>query len=151
MGRAIHFNEEQLQTIKKLYTEQGYSQEKIAKIFNVSRNKIATTLKELNISKQGGKIYIPEEHKDKVIENYIIKGMGLQASGREFGYSQRIVETILSQRGVKKRNYIEAKQKLRKYTVNDNYFKQQNENMAYIFIKQQYFLQETLISYGFLE
>ena len=32
MGRAIHFNEEQLQTIKKLYTEQGYSQEKIAKI-----------------------------------------------------------------------------------------------------------------------
>ena len=75
MGRAIHFNEEQLQTIKKLYTEQGYSQEKIAKIFNVSRNKIATTLKELNISKQGGKIYIPEEHKDKVIENYIIKGM----------------------------------------------------------------------------
>ena len=132
MGRAIHFNEEQLQTIKKLYTEQGYSQEKIAKIFNVSKNKIATTLKELNISKQGGKIYIPEEHKDKVVENYIIKGMGLQASGREFGYSQRIVETILCQRGVKKRNYIEAKQKSRKYTVNDNYFKYQNENMAYI-------------------
>ena len=127
MGRTTHFEQEQLNRIVELYTKCNYSQEKIAKMYGVSSNKIASILKKLGISN-----YIPEENKDKVVENYVVKKMGLQAAGREFGYSQRVVETILKQRGVHKRTYVESKQTLRKYSVNDDFFKHQSHDMAYI-------------------
>lgn len=76
--------------------------------------------------------YIEEDIKKKVLINYLEKQMSLINSGKEFQLSQRQVENILKEFGVKKRTYTEAKQLGRKYPCNDSYFKVQNHNMAYI-------------------
>lgn len=73
-----------------------------------------------------------EEIGRKAIYNYLELHQGLQTAGKEFGISQYIMEKILKKYGVKKRTFTEAKQIGRKYTCDDNYFKRQNENMAYI-------------------
>ena len=75
---------------------------------------------------------ISEEIKLKVIFNYLEKKMSLINSGKEFGLTQRNVEAILKEYNVKKRTYTEAKQLSRKYPCNDDYFKVQSHNMAYI-------------------
>lgn len=75
---------------------------------------------------------ISEQIKLKVISNYLEKQMSLINSGKEFGLTQRNVEEILKEYNVKKRTYTEAKQLGRKYPCNDDYFKIQSHNMAYI-------------------
>ena len=75
---------------------------------------------------------IPEDIKIQVVKNYLEKHLSLINSGKEFGLSQRAVESILKEYGVRKRTYTEAKQLARKYPCTDNYFKFQNHNMAYI-------------------
>lgn len=132
MSRAIKFSKEDLDKIRTLYTKEGKSQKEIGKIFGVSASPISRVLKEMNISKNNAKIFVPEEIKDIVVDNYVNKKMSLKMAGKDFGYSQKVVETILYQRGVHKRTYVEAKQISRKYQVNDNFFKYQNENMAYL-------------------
>lgn len=67
-----------------------------------------------------------------VIYNYLELKQGLQTAGKEYGLSQYMVEKILKKYGIKKRTYTEAKQAGRKYTCNDDYFKIQSPNMAYI-------------------
>lgn len=76
--------------------------------------------------------HITDSIMDEVIYNYVNCHKGLIASGQKFGLSQRDVENILTLRGVQKRTLLEAKQSLRKYTVNDNFFKYQNADMAYL-------------------
>lgn len=73
-----------------------------------------------------------EEEEKKAIYNYLELHQGLQTAGAEFGISQYMMEKILKKYGIKKRTYTEAKQIGRKYSCNDNYFKNQNSNMAYI-------------------
>lgn len=73
-----------------------------------------------------------EEIEKKAIYNYVKLHKGLQSAGREFGISQFMMEKILKKYGVKKRTYTEAKQIGRKYSCNDDFFKDQNSNMAYI-------------------
>lgn len=75
---------------------------------------------------------ISEEVEKKVIYNYLNLRQGLQAAGRDFNLSQYMVEKILKKYNVKKRTYVEAKQEKRKYSCNDDYFKTQSSNMAYI-------------------
>lgn len=43
-----------------------------------------------------------------------------------------MVKTILQENGIYIRNYIESKDNSRKYSIDDNYFKTQSHNMAYI-------------------
>lgn len=74
----------------------------------------------------------PEEIERKAIYNYVELHKGLTSAGKEFGISQFMMEKILKKYGVKKRTYTEAKQIGRKYKCNDDFFKEQNANMAYI-------------------
>lgn len=73
-----------------------------------------------------------EEIEKKAIYNYLELHQGLQTAGKEFGISQFMMEKILKKYGIKKRSYTEAKQIVRKYPCNDDYFKNQNSDMAYI-------------------
>lgn len=73
-----------------------------------------------------------EEIKKQAIYNYVELHQGLQTAGREFGISQFVMGRILKEYGIKKRTYTEAKQIGRKYTCDDNFFKNQNSKMAYI-------------------
>lgn len=74
---------------------------------------------------------ISQEIAQQVIERYN-NGLGLATAGKPWGYSQRVVETLLKINNIKKRNYVESKQISRLYSVNDNFFKEQNSEMAYI-------------------
>lgn len=74
----------------------------------------------------------PKEIEEKAIYNYVVNKQGLQSAGREFGISQFMMEQILKKYGIPKRTYTEAKQSARKYPCNDNFFKTQSHNMAYV-------------------
>lgn len=80
----------------------------------------------------GGTIETSPEIEKIVIYNYLELKQGLQTAGKEYGLSQYMVEKILKKYGIKKRTYTEAKQAGRKYSCNDDYFKTQSPNMAYI-------------------
>lgn len=58
--------------------------------------------------------------------------MSASKAGLEFNISQGKTQKILQERGVTLRTYVESKDLLRKYSVNDNFFKEQNSNMAYL-------------------
>ena len=73
-----------------------------------------------------------EENIQKAIYNYVVLKQGLQTSGKPYGISQKCLETILINRGIHKRSYTEAKQITRLYTLDDNYFKTQTHNMAWL-------------------
>lgn len=73
-----------------------------------------------------------EEIEKQAIFNYIEKKQGLATAGKEFGISQYMMEKILKKYGIPKRTYTEAKQEGRKYPCNDDFFKIQSPDMAYI-------------------
>ena len=133
--RRIEFTVEEIEDIQKRY-ENGESQDSIGQKYNVSRNVIRRIFKNNQISTRtiqeaNGKI-VPEEIAEKVIYNYCVLKKGLVPSGAPYGLSQFMVEKILKEHGIHKRTYTEAKDGLRKYSVNDDYFKTQSHNMAYI-------------------
>ena len=81
------------------------------------------------------KCEVSEEIQNKIITNYL-NGMGLIASGKEFGVGYYKVRKILAENnihirdkheGIQVRNVAE-----RKYHFNENYFKNMNSNVAYI-------------------
>jgi len=75
---------------------------------------------------------LSKEQKEIILDNYVNKKQGLQTAGKEFGASQFAVERLLKEYKIKKRSYTEAKQALRKYFVNDDFFKTQSPDMAYL-------------------
>lgn len=77
-------------------------------------------------------IILTEEQKDQIIYNYTVLKQGLATAGKQFHYSQYMVEKLLKERGIQKRTYVESKQVLRKYHVDDDFFKHQSPDMAYI-------------------
>lgn len=136
MGRPkIVLPKEQVQTLIIKY-QQGISQSKLEKEFGISRSVISRILRENNVKvrdvKEANTTKIPDNVQDQIVYNYTILGQGLQTAGKSFGYSQKTVETLLKNRGVKLRTYIEAKDVQRKYHVDDNFFKRQSSDMAYI-------------------
>ena len=137
MGRPykIVFSEEETQEIIQKY-QNGIAKNALAKEKNVSVSVINRILVENDIDIRGiaeanGK-EIPIEHEHIVISNYLDKKQGLSSAGKEFGYSQKVVETILKRNGIKKRSYEESKQQQRRYQCNDEFFKTPSSNMAYI-------------------
>lgn len=135
MGRARIFTNEEKEKILKDYSE-GKSLAELMREYHCGREVLIRFLDENGIQRRNTHnrniALIPEENKQKVIDNYLFKKQGLQTAGKEFGYNQGMVESILKEAGIKKRTYTESKQEGRKYSCNDNFFKEQNSNMAYV-------------------
>ena len=81
------------------------------------------------------KYEVPENIQLKIIENYN-NGMGLIASGKEFGIGYYKVRKILDAHNIHHRNKTEGIQArnvaIRKYHFNEDYFKILNSNVAYV-------------------
>lgn len=141
MGRRINFSQEQIDNIVQLF-KNNTPIKTIARKMGVTYKPIQRVLEEqglytrknYNASDIKRTYYknLTEEQKQIIIDNYVLKKLSLTKSGAEFNCSQDTVEKVLKEAGVKKRTYAEAKDIARKYNYNDNYFKNQNENMAYI-------------------
>lgn len=67
-----------------------------------------------------------------MVYNYTVLKRGVNAIGRELGVSGKTIQRHLKKMGVKIRNLQEAMGECRAHNVNDNYFKIQSHNMAYI-------------------
>lgn len=78
---------------------------------------------------------LPKKTVEEILDNYVNKGYGLIKSGREFGVGERVVRRILLENGIHIRSFGEAATvsniSRRIHGVNDNYFSQENSNMAY--------------------
>ena len=86
-------------------------------------------------SKKVEKIHVSKDIEDKIVENYL-NGKGLISSGKDFGIGPQKVRNILVSRNIKIRSYSESasiSNTLRKkYFCNLDYFKHENQKMAYI-------------------
>lgn len=86
--------------------------------------------------KDKNKVVISKETELKIIENYTIKQFGIKKSGEEFGISEYLVKKILIKNNIPIRtlhnSIIVNNKNRRKYFCNENYFKVQSNNMAYI-------------------
>lgn len=80
----------------------------------------------------GRRVELSQEQIDTIIYNYVILKKGLIPTGKIAGVSQKVVERVLKENGIHKRTYVEAKDTLRVYSVDDDYFKKQSHNMGYI-------------------
>ena len=134
MGR-INWKEEDIKNIIKRYKE-GTSQCQLAKDYNCSRNAIKTILDKNSIKTrdvhEANSRKIDESIIEQVVYNYTVLGQGASSAGKKWKISQDKVEKILKEQGVKLRTYAESKQIQRIYNIDDNFFKNQNEDMAYI-------------------
>lgn len=85
--------------------------------------------------KKAEKIHVSKDIEDKIVENYL-NGKGLISSGKDFGIGPQKVRNILVSRNIKIRSYSESasiSNSLRKkYFCNLDYFKNENQKMAYI-------------------
>lgn len=130
--KKIEFTEQQTHDIIHKYQYENLSQQQIANIYNVSKNVIRNLLLKNNVVMRNNTTIIPDDIKEQIIDRYVNQHLGLQTAGRPWGYSQKVVETLLKNAGIHKRTYTEAKQISRIYNINDDYFKTQSSNMAYI-------------------
>lgn len=114
--------------------EEGLSYNKLSLIFNESASSLQKKVKQYQEQKYKIKPQekIPEDIKEEVVYRYLYEKKGLIAAGAPWGLSQKRVETVLKEKGIHKRTYNEAKQNQRKYNVNDNFFKHQSAEMAYL-------------------
>ena len=80
----------------------------------------------------GKSISFTDEQKEFMVYNYTVLKRGVNAIGRDLGVAGLTIQRHLKKMGVKIRNPQEAQKECRAYNVNDNYFKIQSHNMAYI-------------------
>lgn len=80
----------------------------------------------------GKSLILTEEQKEFMVYQYTVLKKGVNSIGRELGISGLTVQRHLKKMGVVIRNLQDAIQESRAYEVNDNYFKRQSHNMAYI-------------------
>lgn len=144
MAKPTIWTEEQIEKIIDLY-QQGYSQSDIGKIYNkdstvikkvlVKNNIYIRNAKEAKEAKKNlpkNKVLLSESEKQNIIDRYVLEKESVYTIQKETGISQWYIEKTLKEAGVKRRTYVEAKQLGRKYTLNDDFFKVQSHNMAYI-------------------
>ena len=133
----INFSPEQEEYIVSQYVDFNRTKADIRREFGVSDSVIDRVLKAHNVTIRNSRPnpkndkQIPEEHRQAIIDAYL-SGKGLIAAGAPYGCGQKVVETILKRAGIHKRTYEESKQKQRMYSLNDNFFKTQSSDMAYI-------------------
>lgn len=113
------------------------------KKYHHSYETIIKVLKENNIHirkksealKGKERTFIDKETENKIVEEYL-SGKGLAAPGKKYNVTQFKVRKILEKRGIRIRSFSEStsiSNSLRKkYFCNINYFKDEDENMAYI-------------------
>lgn len=128
--------DDNFEEIREKYVKENKSLMSLAEEYHCNRQTVRKLLadhgiKIRNAKKQNSK-QVPQEIQDQVIYNYNVLRMGLIPSGKPFNLSQQAVKTILQKNGVYIRSYVESKDNLRKYQINDDYFKTQSHNMAYI-------------------
>jgi len=75
---------------------------------------------------------IEEKIEKQIVYDYTILKKSNVKLQKKYNLSQYMINKVLDKYLIKKRNYIEAKQVARKYPCDDNFFKKQNEDMAYI-------------------
>ena len=131
------YNKDDVEQIREDYLVKGLGMETIVKKMGKGSR---TSLRKImvdsgipirSIQQSNGRI-LSQEEEDGIIYNYTILGKGLTNSGLPYKVSQDLVKKTLQRNGIKIRSYQEAKDKLRIYAVNDDYFKTQTHNMAYI-------------------
>lgn len=128
MGRpGTILTEQEIRNLIEDYSN-GMLQKDVLKKYHIGRNKLNAILKSFNIEKRNK---ITQEQEQKVIYNYLTLKQGLISAGKEFHFSQKTVKQLLLKNGVMIRNYQESKQAARKYSVDDDFFKKQNSEMAY--------------------
>ena len=128
------------------YTVEKLNLTEVRKKHGIGQGRLDRILRENNIPKRTraedaiykrirGK-WSYEEVEKKVLDNYVNKQMGQLASGREFGLGQGNIEHILDSNNIKRRNFAEAASvsniHRRAFASNDDYFKTQSANMAWI-------------------
>lgn len=79
-----------------------------------------------------GKRLFTKEEIDGVIYRYQTLKMGREKAGEPFNLSERLVKRLLEENGIDIRHKDSAKNKKRKFNVDDDYFDTQSPNMAYI-------------------
>lgn len=146
MAEKTIWTDEEKQDIIKLYNL-GYSFPDIGKKYQKDRTVIKKVITEANIpirtaseTKQLKKKLSPlfsiekitDEDKEKILKQYVIEQKSIYQIQKELGFSQFIIEKVLKEFNVQKRTYVEAKQLSRKYSIDDNFFKTQSHDMAYI-------------------
>ena len=133
----IDFSKEQEDYIVTQYVDKNKTKADLKREFEVSDSVIDRILKAHGVTIRNSRPnpkndkQVSEEHRQAIIDAYL-SGKGLVSAGAPYGCSQKVVETILKRAGIKKRTYEEAKQIQRMYSLNDNFFKTQSSEMAYI-------------------
>ena len=131
----INWKEEDIKNIIKRYKE-GTSQCQLAKDYNCSRSAIKTILNKnlikIRDAHEANSKIIDESIIEQIVYNYTVLGQGTSSAGKKWKIGQDKVKKILKEQGVKLRTYVESKQIQRIYRIDDNFFKNQNEDMAYI-------------------
>lgn len=135
--RRFEFTQEEEELIYSMYYKNNIGQEAIAKKFGCSRTAIRNlfirkgwkirTVKEANT-----KYCLTEEVINNITNDYVINKIGVYSLSRKYHLSEDVIKRTLRNKGITLRNYTEAKQEGRKYSINDDYFKTQTHNMAYI-------------------
>lgn len=132
---SIRWNDSEVSEILKLYQD-GLGCVKISEHFHCSASAIKNVLKKNNVPfrtvSEAKKQPINEKDKETLVYHYVTLKQGLVSSGKAIGVSQKKAKSILESCGVKIRTYEESKQLTRRYKIDDNFFKTQNRNMAYI-------------------
>mgnify|MGYP003488273913 FL=1 len=115
----------------------GLSVHEVSEEFGLSTDAIRRVLKQHDVilhKTPAGKKKGPLDEKiaEKIIHDYVAEKKSIYFLRQKYHLSQDRVERCLKTHGVKKRTYVEAKQLSRVYDLNDDFFKEQTPNMAYI-------------------
>ena len=131
----IKWTQEQIDDIINCY-QKGNSKRALAKKYNCCSEAIGNVLKKhhvyiRNVHESNSK-KLSEQVIYNIVNDYTISNMSIYQLQKKYVLSQDKITQTLKENGVQLRTYVEAKQLGRKYELNDNFFKNQNHNMAYI-------------------
>ena len=135
MRRRI-FTEEEKNIIYQAYFVNRQGLRPTAALVHAGETTLLKLFKEMgwharNVQEANSLHFSEQEQKD-IIHNYTQNNIGTFSLAKKYKCSEKAIATVLKHAGVHIRNYTEAKQAGRKYKVNDDYFKTQSHNMAYI-------------------
>lgn len=130
------FSKEEQNLIYDLYFIQKKGLQSIAILIGVSVSSLRTLFNTMgwkirSVYEANSKNF-SEEELDQIVDLYINKHLGTYTISKRFNTSEKAIQTALKHRGIILRNYVEAKQISRKYTIDDDFFKFQTHDMAYI-------------------
>ena len=146
MAARTIWTEEEKQDIINLY-KKGYSQQAIAKKYKKDSTVIKKVLIAANLPIRSAKeskelsLRLPpltdtqeisRQLLQSIVDQYVCEKKSVYQIRKETGISEYYIEKALKEAQVKKRTYVDAKQIGRKYTLDDDFFKTQNHDMAYV-------------------